>query len=75
MIALPKARSQGSNGAGGGALTAFTGKSAAKTDPDTIASAVANKTSFFMTIPTPFQGQPDSGAPQGNAITDCSEIH
>src|SRR6266487_6531641 len=53
MIALPKAISQGSNGAGGGAFTAFTGISAAKAEPDTIASAVANKTSFFMTIPIP----------------------
>src|SRR5882757_11363092 len=49
----PKAISQGSNGAGGGAFMAFRGISAAKAVPDTIASAVANKTSFFMTIPIP----------------------
>jgi hypothetical protein len=54
MSALPKATSQGSNAAGGGALTAFSGKSAAIADPDTIASTVANKTHFFMTIPITF---------------------
>jgi hypothetical protein len=54
MIALPKAKSQGSNAAGGGAFKAFVRKSAAKAEPDTIASAVANKTNFFMTIPTTF---------------------
>ncbi len=65
MIALPKAISQGSNGAGGGAFTAFTGISAAKADPDTIASAVANKTSFFMTIPITLLDSPVPAAPQG----------
>ena len=59
MIADPKAMSQGSNGAGGGALTAFSGRSAAKAEPvtaepATIASAVANNTTFFMTIPITF---------------------
>src|SRR5882757_3788207 len=77
MIALPKARSQGSNGAGGGALTAFTAISAAKAAPDTmgsaVASAVANKTSFFMTIPITFKEQPRSGSPQGRTITDCNQ--
>src|SRR5436309_15484799 len=53
MIALPKATSQGSNAAGGGAFTALTAISAARAEPDTIASAVANKASFFMTIPIP----------------------
>src|SRR5882724_9611467 len=53
MRALPKARSQGSNGAGGGAFTALTAISAARAELDTIASAVANKASFFMTIPIP----------------------
>src|SRR2546423_2821416 len=53
MRAAPKAISQGSNGAGGGAFTAFTGISAARAEPDTNASAVANKASFFMTIPIP----------------------
>ena len=51
MIALPKAISQGSNTGGGGALTALTRMSAARAEPDTIASAVANKANFFMTIP------------------------
>src|SRR3979409_2664311 len=73
MIALPKAISQGSNAGGGGALTAFSAISAAKAEPDTIASAVANKTPFFMTTPITFQDQSGSGVPQGQAITDCSE--
>jgi len=47
----PKAISQGSNGAGGGAFRAFTGRSAAQADPAIIVSAVANKATFFMTIP------------------------
>src|SRR4029450_7618897 len=49
----PKAISQGSNAGGGGALTAFTRRSAAKAEPDTNASAGANKATFFMTIPIP----------------------
>jgi hypothetical protein len=65
MTALPKARSQGSNGAGGGAFTAFSGMSAAKADPDTIASAVANKTNFLMTFPITFpKTQSDPNAPE-----------
>src|SRR3954449_2651669 len=51
MSALPKAISHGSNGAGGGALTALTAISAAIAEPESSASAVANKTIFFMTIP------------------------
>src|SRR3954447_6545869 len=51
MIALPNAISQGSNGAGGGALTALTAISAARAEPESSASAVANNTIFFMTIP------------------------
>src|SRR4051795_6330348 len=51
MMALPKAISQGSNGAGGGALTALTAISAARAEPESSASAVANNTIFFMTIP------------------------
>src|SRR5690349_24629023 len=47
----PKAISQGSNGAGGGAFRAFTGRSAAKADPAIIVSAVADNATFFMTIP------------------------
>ena len=50
MIAAPKAMSQGSNGAGGGAL-AFTAMSAARAEPEITASTVATKASFFMTIP------------------------
>jgi hypothetical protein len=58
--------SQGSNAAGGGALTAFTGKSAAKAEPETIASAVANKAAFFMVIPITFpKNQSDSERPRG----------
>src|SRR3954465_14112009 len=51
MSALPKAISQGSNGAGAGALTALTAISAARAELESSASAVANKTIFFMTIP------------------------
>src|SRR3954464_132014 len=51
MIALPQAISQGSTGAGGGALTALTAISAARAEPESSASAVANNTVFFMTIP------------------------
>jgi hypothetical protein len=62
MIALPKATSHGSNGAGGGAFTGIAAKSAARAEPDTIASAVANKTNFFMTIPIKLsKDQPNSG--------------
>src|ERR1700720_585057 len=50
MIALPKATSQGSNGAGGGALRAFSGISAAYAEP-AIANTAAAKTSFFITSP------------------------
>jgi hypothetical protein len=46
-------------------LTAFRAISAAKAEPDTVASAVANKTNFFMTIPTSAKNQSDTGAPQG----------
>src|ERR1700744_5463721 len=77
MIAEPKAMSQGSKGAGGGALTALSGRSAARAEPvtaepATIATAVANNTTFFMTIPIAFKGQSDSDAPQGQAIIDCN---
>ena len=59
-------------GAGGGALIAFRGISAAKAEPDTIASAVANKTHFFMTIPITFQNQSDFGAPRAQTIIGCT---
>src|ERR1043165_9682122 len=51
MIALPKAISHGSNGAGTGALTALTAMSAARAEPESSASVVASKTIFFMRIP------------------------
>ncbi|BBO02803.1 hypothetical protein BwSH20_00910 [Bradyrhizobium ottawaense] len=52
MTAPPKAISQGSKAGGGGAFNAFTRKSAAKAEPVvTIASAVANKATFFISIP------------------------
>ena len=60
--------------AGGGALTAFTRISAARAEPDTIASAVANKTSFFMTIPITLLDSPVPAAPQGKATTDCGQM-
>src|ERR1700736_2747557 len=75
MIALPKATSQGSKVTAGGASTAFTGISAATAEPDTIASATANQTDFFMTIPNHTLGnQSDSGVSEGQARTDCSDI-
>jgi hypothetical protein len=46
-------------------LAAFKAISAARAEPDTVASAVANKIIFFMTIPTSAKDQSDSGAPQG----------
>src|ERR1700733_14245479 len=54
MTALPKAISQGSNAAGGGALTAFVYKSAERAEPAVIASTAAAKTIFFMSIPIAF---------------------
>ena len=61
---------------GGGALTALTRMSAARAEPDTIASAVANKTSFFMTIPitvktVQFRGPPGTSGNrlQPNSVT------
>src|SRR6187399_418197 len=48
----PKATSQGSKAGGGGAFRALTRMSAAKAEPVvTIASAVANKATFFISIP------------------------
>src|SRR5215471_8040083 len=63
MMALPNARSQGSNAGGGGAF-ALTGISAAKAEPEIIASAVANNTILFMTIPIRIlDDQPDFRRP------------
>ena len=53
-------------GIGGGALTAFKGMSDARAEPETIASAVANKATFFMVIPITFpKNQSDSERPRG----------
>jgi hypothetical protein len=47
--------------------------SAARADPDTIASAVANKTNFLMTFPITFpKTQSGSNAPEA-AAADCTE--
>src|ERR1700683_4388655 len=54
MTPAPKATSQGSNGAGAGAAGALRGISAAKDEPEVIASTAAAKTSFFMTFPISF---------------------
>jgi hypothetical protein len=42
--------------------------SAASAEPEIIASAVANKITFFMWIPILSKNQPDSGRPPGQAI-------
>src|ERR1700761_4046140 len=55
MRALPNAKSHGLTAGGGGGALALTGMSAAKAEPEIIASAVAAKTTFFMTIPITFQ--------------------
>jgi hypothetical protein len=65
MRALPKATSQGSNGAGGGAFAALSGMSAATAEPEIIASAVANKIIFFMTIPIAFPSPARFRRPSG----------
>jgi hypothetical protein len=44
--------SQGSN-AGTGAFKAFTGRSAAKADPETDANTIANKAVFFISVLNP----------------------
>ena len=64
MTALPKAISQGSNGAGATGAGAFRGISAANAEPAVTASSAAAKTSFFMTIPITFQKQSGSDAPR-----------
>src|SRR3954466_4071133 len=75
MTELPKAISQGSRAGGGGALIALTAISAARAGADTIASAVANNTIFFMTtIPIRFQDQSDPAPPGTNGNGDCSQI-
>src|SRR6202012_1144359 len=55
MRALPNAKSRGLTTGGGGGPLALTGISAARAEPDIIPSAVAAKTTFFMTIPITFQ--------------------
>jgi hypothetical protein len=75
MIALPKATSQGSNGAGGGAFTGIAARSAASAELETIASAVANKTNFFMTFPIKLsKDKPDSPGPLGQAIIGRNRV-
>src|ERR1044072_6982103 len=64
MIAAPKARSQGSNGAGGGAL-AFTAMSAAIAEVAVTANTAAARTSFFMTIPIFIFTKSRASLPQG----------
>src|SRR6267154_2412242 len=71
MMDEPKARSQGSNGAGGGAL-AFTAISAANVEPAVIASIAAANTSFFMTIPISLQKQSGLNATR-TGQTYCSK--
>src|SRR5256885_5900042 len=68
MMALPKAISQGLNATGGGAL-ALTGMSAARAEPEIIASAVANKTTFFILIPITFQEPARFRSPPGQCDT------
>src|SRR3954470_18052474 len=65
MMPAPKATSQGSKAGGGGAFRALTGMSAAKAEPVTIASAVANKATFFISIPITSSTQSVSRKPPG----------
>src|SRR3954470_14792254 len=67
MIAEPKARSQGSNGAGGGAL-AFTAMSAASAELAVTANTAAARTSFFMTIPISLLEQSGLVAPRNRKV-------
>jgi hypothetical protein len=69
MMPAPKATSQGSKAGGGGAFRALTGMSAAKAEPVTIASAVANKATFFISIPITSSTQSVSRKPPGR--TTC----
>src|ERR1700759_2520856 len=71
MRALPNAKSHGLTTGGGGGALALTGISAARAEPEIIASAVAAKTTFFMTIPITFQKTsrlPD--APRDGLVVD-----
>src|ERR1700756_208580 len=65
--------SHGLSTTGGGAL-ALTGMSAARAEPEIIASAVAAKTIFFMTIPITFQNPVGFRMPPGRtgALTGCN---
>lgn len=59
-MALPKATSQGSKGAGGGAFNAFRGMSAAQATPDTIAKIKLKlkRVMFFNATPPYVKSQP-----------------
>src|SRR6516165_1635379 len=73
MMAPPNAMSHGSNGAGGGALTAFTGISAAKAEP-AIVSIAATSTIFFITIPITFpRKSARNRRPPGQAVPDFGQ--
>src|ERR1700737_1063404 len=74
MIALPNAKSHGLTAGGGGGALALTGMSAAKAEPEIIASAVAAKTIFFMTIPITFQNPVSFRMPPGRTglLTGCN---
>src|SRR5690349_17573495 len=66
MIAAPKATSHGSKATTGGAFLAFTAMSAARAEPVvTIASAFANKATFFITSPIPNSYSVGSRKPPG----------
>src|SRR5262245_3807175 len=68
----PKAKSQGSKGAGGGTL-ALTAMSAAIAELAVTANTAAASTSFFITIPISILEQPGFVAPR-NRKTDCDQI-
>jgi hypothetical protein len=48
--------------------------SAARADPDTIASAVANKAIFFISFPITFQVQSDFRRPRGNPQSTATKF-
>src|SRR5262249_38811324 len=71
----PKAKSQGSKATTGGALTALRAISAPKAEPETNASAVANKATFFMTIPNyPFFSFAVRAGPPARREIDCDQM-
>jgi hypothetical protein len=71
MRALPNAKSHGLTTGGGRAL-ALTGISAARAEPEIIASAVAAKIIFVMTIPiTLSKNQPAAGCPRNGLVVNA----